>query len=186
MKKRTILTALVAGALAIAGCGDDESSAQTDAKATGNGTDRAFVADMIPHHESAVEMAEIAQERGESDFVKGLADDIVRTQNAEVSIMRREEAELVGAGVEKGSLGVPEHMMGMDVDLEELKTATPFDKAFIEMMVPHHKGAVEMAEVELARGADPELKTLAQEIIDAQKREIEQMDTWRKAWYPEG
>jgi uncharacterized protein (DUF305 family) len=44
--------------------------------------DRAFVAAMIPHHESAVEMAEIAQ-RGESEFVKRLAGDIIRTQNAE-------------------------------------------------------------------------------------------------------
>lgn len=176
MKKRTVLPALLAaGALAVAGCGGDESSAWGDAKVAGNGTDRAFVAEMIPHHESAVQMAEIAQQRGESPFVAQLADDIVRTQKEEISTMRGEDKQLAGAGVDKTSLGVPAHMMGMGEDTEQLRTVEPFDEAFIKMMVPHHEGAIEMAKVELARGADPELRTLAQAIIDAQRREIEGM-----------
>jgi uncharacterized protein (DUF305 family) len=64
--------------LAVAGCGSDENSGSGES-AGGNGTHRAFVAGTIPHHESAVEMAEIARQRGESEFVKQLADDIVRT-----------------------------------------------------------------------------------------------------------
>ena len=175
-KRINLLALLAAGALAVAvaGCGGDENG-EGARTAAGNGTDRAFVADMLPHHESAVEMAAIALKRGESPFVKQLAEDIVRTQKAEISALRREDGQLANAGVEKGALGVPEHMMGMGEDIERLKTATPFDDPFIRMMVPHHRGAVEMAKVELAKGSDPELKTLAQEIIDAQKREITEM-----------
>jgi uncharacterized protein (DUF305 family) len=176
MKKRTkLLVLLAAGTLAVAGCGGDENSGESASNAGGNGTDRAFVAEMIPHHQSAVEMAEIALDRGESPFVKGLAKDIVRTQKAEIETLRREDAQLAEAGVKKGALGVPAHMMGMSEDTAQLKEVTPFDNPFIQMMVPHHKGAIEMAKVQLTKGSDPELKALAQNIIDAQQREIAEM-----------
>jgi len=165
---------LAASALTVAGCGDDSSS-DTAASAAGNAVDRAFIADMVPHHQSAVTMAKIAQERGESAFVKQLADDIVRTQNQEIDVMRREDQTLAEAGVEKGSLGVAEHMMGMDADVESLKTAKPFDKAFITEMIPHHEGAVTMAKAELSKGKSTKLKLLAQDIITAQEREIAAM-----------
>lgn len=156
--------------LAVAGCGSDDPPATA-----GDGVDRAFVAEMIPHHRSAVEMAEVAQERGSSAFVKQLADDIVRTQQEEITTMRAQDAELADAGVEKGDLGVPDSMMGMSMDTASLRTATPFDAAFLRMMLPHHTGALVMAKAELAKGADPELKALAREIISAQEREIREM-----------
>lgn len=169
----TFLPALAVGvALLVAGCGGSDNSGDASSATSGNPVDRAFVAQMIPHHESAVEMAEIAQRRGSSEFVMQLADDIVRTQNAEVTTMRAADKRLQGAGVAKGSLGVPEHMTGMDADPATLETAKPFDRAFIQMMLPHHEGAVTMGKAELAKGEDGELKKLAQEIITAQEREI--------------
>ena len=175
MKYTKILPVLLAaGALTVAGCGDDSSS-DTAASAAGNAVDRAFIADMVPHHESAVTMAKIAQERSESAFVKQLAEDIVRTQNQEIALMRREDQTLAEAGIEKGSLGVAEHMMGMDADVDSLKTAKPFDKAFITEMIPHHEGAVTMANAELSKGKSTKLKLLAQDIITAQEREIAAM-----------
>ena len=172
---RKILPGLaVAGALFSAGCGDSSDDSASPATG-GNPVDRAFVADMIPHHESAVQMAQIAQQRGSSEFVKELADDISKTQNAEISTMRAADRRLKNAGVKAGSLGVPEHMMGMDDDPASLKTATPFDRAFIRMMLPHHEGAVAMAKAELSKGKDSELKALAGDIITAQQREIGEM-----------
>jgi uncharacterized protein (DUF305 family) len=169
-------TIAVAAALAFAACGSDEDDAGSSrSKAAGNGTDRAFVAAMIPHHESAVDMAEIATKRGESEFVRKLADDVISTQNAEISTMRREDEVLDTAGVKLGSLDVPDHMTGMDDDPAELRKAKPFDRAFIEMMIPHHEGAVTMAKAELDKGEDPELKALAEDIISAQEREINEM-----------
>ena len=172
--KKTLPAALAAGALAVAGCGGDDPPGATS-KAPGNGVDRAFVAAMIPHHESAIVMAKIAQRRGESQFVEQLADDIVASQSREIATMRREDAALDRAGIEPGTLGVGEHMMGMDDDPRELSSADPFDREFIAMMVPHHEGAIEMAKAELARGADPELKAIARDIVDAQQREIAAM-----------
>ncbi|MDQ3724222.1 MAG: DUF305 domain-containing protein [Actinomycetota bacterium] len=162
-------------AMLVAGCGDSDSSGDGGPASSANSIDRAFVAEMIPHHESAVEMAKIAQRRGSSEFVMQLADDIVRTQNAEISTMRAADRRLRSAGVAKGSLGVPEHMTGMDADTSTLRTAKPFDRAFIRMMLPHHEGAIPMAKAEIAKGGDAALKKLAQEIITAQQREISMM-----------
>ena len=175
MKFRKLPMLLAVGSLALAGCGSDDDESGSSSSAKGNGTDRAFVAAMIPHHESAVQMAEIAKQRGETEFVKNLADDIIRTQNEEIATLRREDEALETAGVKAGKLDMPDHMMGMDGDMKELQTADPFDKAFIDMMIPHHEGAVTMAKEEIAKGGDPELKALAQEIVSAQEREIKEM-----------
>lgn len=167
---RLLLPLLVAGLL-LAGCGgDDEPEA-----GAANGTDRAFAADMVAHHESAVEMAEVALERGESPFVEQLAGDIIRTQKAEIETLRAADRRLAAEGVERGDLGMGDAMAGMDMDPGMLETADPFDEAFLEMMIPHHEDAIRMARVELERGGDPELQDLARDIIDAQQREIEEM-----------
>ena len=172
MTRKILPVLLAVGALVFAACGGGDDEGSTG----GNGTDRAFVAEMVPHHESAVEMAEIARERGQSTFVKKLAENIITTQKAEISTLRREDEALDTAGIKPGSLDMPHSMMGMDDDPATLRTAKPFDKAFLEMMIPHHKGAVEMARIELEKGKDPELKALAQDIIDAQTREIREME----------
>jgi len=176
MKRKLLAASAAVAALAIAGCGSDsDDSASSGPEPAGNGADRAFVADMIPHHQSAVDMAKIAEKRGQSPFVKRLAADIIRTQNEEITVMRSEDGELADAGIEKGDLGVGHSMMGMENDAAALEDANPFDRAFIDMMIPHHEGAVTMAEAELAKGKDPELRRLAEDMIEAQQREIADM-----------
>ncbi len=167
MHLKGLPAALAAGTVLFAACGGDDPA--------GNGADRAFAGDMVPHHESAVDMAEVALRRGESAFVRGLAQAVIRSQTAEITTLRREDAELADAGVERGELGVPAHMTGMDMETAELRTAEPFDRAFMEMMTVHHRGAVEMARAELERGEDPELRELARSIIAEQEREIRAM-----------
>ncbi len=166
---------LAAGALIVAGCGDASTTEKGASSTAGNAVDRAFVADMVPHHQSAVQMATIANRRGQSTFVTQLAQNIVRTQNSEIASMRDADKTLAAAGVRKGSLGVPEHMMGMNGDVASLNTAKPFDRAFLRMMIPHHEGALVMAKAELAKGKDPKLKRLAQNIISGQQRELAAM-----------
>ncbi|MEJ7797531.1 MAG: DUF305 domain-containing protein [Solirubrobacteraceae bacterium] len=168
------LLALSAAAL-VAGCGGSDEGASSAATAAGNPTDRAFVADMIPHHRSAVEMAAVAESEATSQFVKDLAADITRSQNEEIGQMQRVDAQLAKAGVEKGDLGMEDHAKGMDSSAQELRGAKPFDEKFIAMMLPHHESAVEMARVELAKGENTELKSLAEEIIKEQQREIKEM-----------
>jgi uncharacterized protein (DUF305 family) len=173
------LIILVFGALT--GCDSDDGETQSSKE-----TDGAFIAAMIPHHESAIEMAEIAQKQAEHPEIKQLADDIVATQDAEIKQMQTMHQRLFGQpveGAEHGDLGLDDEMMGMSMDMEDLKGAKPFDQAFIDAMVAHHQGAIRMAQVELAQGDDQEATDLAQAIIDAQSAEITEMNRWREQWY---
>jgi uncharacterized protein (DUF305 family) len=173
-----VLTLSAASLLAACG-GDDNDEGEAQIETVGNPTDRAFVAGMVPHHEAAVEMAELAKERGESEFVTSLADDIVRTQSEEIHTMEDTDAELADAGVEVGDLGLSEAEMAVEHDMSALEAAKPFDRAFIDMMVPHHQGAIRMARVELEEGENADFMELARQIIDAQSREINEMNAHR-------
>jgi uncharacterized protein (DUF305 family) len=172
-----VVVAAIIGVIALTG-GDDEAQASE--------TDGAFLTGMVPHHESAIMMAEMAQEEAQHPEIKQLADDIVASQSAEIETINEIHERLFGepaSGMSHGSLGLPDEMMGMDMDESMLENAEPFDREFIDMMVPHHQGAIRMAQIELAEGDDEETKALASEIIDAQSREIEEMNDWRTKWY---
>ena len=77
-----------------------------------------------------------------------------------------------------------ELMQGMNQMNQDMMAAAQYkdpDVAFAAGMLPHHIGAVKMAEVELKYGKDPEMRKLAENIINAQQAEIEQMQKWLKA-----
>jgi uncharacterized protein (DUF305 family) len=136
-------------------------------------------------------MAKIAQKRGESRFVKGLADDIVSTQEREMEQMRSIYTRLVGGELKPDPMG----HKGLGLSAEEagmthtpkvnamLRKANPFDRAFVDEMVPHHTGAVRMAETVLKTAEDSELRKLAEEIVSTQKGEIEKMNSFRERKY---
>jgi uncharacterized protein (DUF305 family) len=181
------LGVLLAAVLAIglAACGGDD---QPDG-GRGNPTEQAFLKAMIPHHEAAVEMAEIAQDRGQHREVKRLADSIIETQTDEIRRMETLHERLFGAEVvpdpeAHDELGLSAEAAGAEhTDVAELETSRPFDRAFIDMMVPHHQGAIRMARAVLAKSDDGGIRALARAIIDAQAREIRQMNEWRSKWY---
>jgi uncharacterized protein (DUF305 family) len=178
---RALLAAALTVAVAVvAGCGSDDDSPSASSQAAGNATDRAFIAAMIPHHRGAVEMAALATTEATSAFVKDLAADITRSQNAEIALMQRLDRQLAAAGVRRGTLPMNDHEMGLDLDAKALKGAKRFDDRFIEMMIPHHEGAIEMSKVQLRDGGNAELKRLAREIITAQRREIEAMRAYSR------
>ena len=174
--------ALIALAAVAAGCGDDAPSG-----GAGNGTDAAFVNDMVPHHEAAVEMAELAKTRADHPELRRLADEIIATQNREIDTMSSVKDDLAGeyddhmAG--DAHMSGDEEARGMGMEPHQLRDAKPFDREFIDMMIPHHRGAIRMAREELAKGDNATLRGLAEDIVSAQEREIAQMREWRKAWY---
>ena len=194
MKIKTILAALaVLSALGLAavaaGCGDDDHGDHTGggggANAAGNATDAAFVNDMVPHHEGAIEMARLAQKEADKEEIRNLADGIIAAQESEIATLRSVQADL-GDAHGGAHMSGDEHMRGMDMDADELHGAKPFDREFIDMMIPHHEGAVTMAKEELEKGENPALRKLAEDLISAQSREIAQMREWREMWYGDG
>jgi uncharacterized protein (DUF305 family) len=181
MAAAAALVALLA-VLAVTGCGGDDQTTSNQAEST----DGAFITAMIPHHESAIEMAKIAQKQAQHPEIAKLADDIVSAQDAEISDMNTMHQRMFGEpadGADHGSLGLDESMMGMSMDMSSLENSKQFDKAFIDAMIPHHQGAIRMARIEIAQGQDQQTKDLAQAIIDAQSREIDEMNQWREQWY---
>ena len=145
-------------------------------------TDRAFTAEMTPHHRSAVAMARTALERSTRPEIRLLAMDIIKSQDAEIGQMRAIDARLAADGAPKGRLGGGHGAMGMGEEAA-LETADPIDRAFIDLMIPHHQGAIQMARIQLAKGGDEETRELAEAVIAAQTREIKQMNAYRTAWY---
>jgi uncharacterized protein (DUF305 family) len=185
MKTRTWLALLAALALIAvvaiaAGCGGDDEQPSS----MGNATDAAFIADMTAHHQGAIDMAKRAQKKAERPEIKTLADDIVAAQEGEISVMKTIRRDMHSMGEHGDShMGMSDHAMGMDMDMTALETAKPFDRAFIDAMVPHHQGAIAMAKQLLAKGEQPALRKMAGDIISDQTREIAQLRKWRKAWY---
>lgn len=152
--------------------------------------DEHFIEQMIPHHEGAIEMAKLAQERATQPEIKTLANSIIKSQSEEITTMKNWYKDWYGTEVPDtadNKLGMGRGMMrggmmGDTTDTEVLKNAENFDKAFIEEMIPHHQMAVMMANM-LAQGTKrEEMKTLAKNIIDAQTKEINDMRKWYKAW----
>ncbi len=67
-------------------------------------------------------------------------------------------------------------------DMLQNKTSDAFDAAFIQGMIVHHQGAIDMANLALKFAKHDEIKAMAREIISAQQKEIDQMRAWQKAW----
>jgi len=150
----------------------------------GEYSDAAFVDAMVPHHEGAVEMAQVGLENAEHEEIRQLSQNIIDSQQAEIEMFGR-----IREGLDGPMMAMSEEdmsTMGMVEDPRQLANEEPFDRAFIDNMIPHHESAIAMAEVALQESENPEIREIAQDIVDAQEREIAQMREWREEWYPQG
>ncbi len=168
------------------GSGDMAAVSREMVMPNGKYSDKAFIDAMVPHHEGAVEMAEVALEKAEHPEIRNVAEDIVSSQRAEIRTFGEIREREYGSA--ESTMEMDERdmrAMGMS-DPKELAKADPFDKAFIDDMIPHHESAIAMAEVAREKTDDPEIRAIAEDIVTAQEREIAQMEEWREEWYPEG
>lgn len=151
---------------------------------------QAFLKVMVPHHEMAVEMAQMALERAKAPELIAMARAIITAQNAEIEQMKKihqrlYSAELAPDMMAHDALGMSMAEAGMNMDMKGLELARDFDQVFIDMMVPHHQGAIRMARVLLANTKDEELTNLGNGIITAQSAEIGEMNALREKLYGE-
>jgi uncharacterized protein (DUF305 family) len=143
---------------------------------------RHFIEAMIPHHDDAVIMAELALTQAEHPELRALAADIKRVQTDEINLMRQWYQAWYGTSVPASAMGGA--MPGMaSHDPRAIDGAQPFDKAFIEEMIPHHQMAVMMATMAERGVTQPELRALLASIRTSQSAEIDLMRTWYEAWY---
>jgi len=138
-----------------------------------NAADVAFAQKMIPHHAQAVEMAGLVDGRTTNPQVVALAADIEKAQQPEIDTLTG-WLKSWGEPVEAGHSG---HDMAGMVDTAALTglTGADFDRAWLTGMIEHHKGALEMANQQLAAGSDTEVKEFAAHVFAAQTAEIDKM-----------
>ncbi|MBD0707045.1 MULTISPECIES: DUF305 domain-containing protein [unclassified Streptomyces] len=193
--------AVTAAGLLLAACGTDGATgtATTPAPATASGpaapgpfneADVMFAQMMIPHHQQALEMAELAAGRAEDPEVKALVAAIEGAQDAEIRKMRswlkgwgRPESTgptstgSASAGHESTGHGSGGHGMAGMMSEQDMKglAATrgkAFDRTFAELMIAHHEGAVAMAREEQRGGGNATAKALADDVVRTQSAEI--------------
>lgn len=142
--------------------------------------DLAFVEAMIVHHEQAVELAELAADRATDPEIIALAERMSLTQAAEAGAMRSwlERYQETGRAPSEAH----EHVAAMDGEISRSTLdraaevhGAAFDRLFVAAMVPHHLGAVHMAEDRLAEPGDPAVSRWARAIANAQSLEIDRL-----------
>ena len=191
MRNRFLAASLVAVTLAAAGCGSNAASkaaptgATTNTTAAGaatfNSVDVEFAQKMIPHHQQAVEMAQLAlaAKASASAKVRDLATRIKGAQDPEIKLMTGWLAawgEPTTAGMASHDMSSADGMMSADVMTALGKaTGAAFDRMWLTMMIEHHQGAIKMAQDEKAQGSSAEALVLADKIITAQQAEISEM-----------
>jgi uncharacterized protein (DUF305 family) len=140
--------------------------------------DKTFLAMMIAHHEGAIDMAEAELAVGKDPKVRAIARNVVTTQRAENAQMRRMYGGDV-PDIDTNNMGAMS-MMGMSgMDGSAIRDANNPDQQFLRMMIPHHAGALMMADMVLNGDPSPEVAELANTIIEDQAREIAQMQDLR-------
>lgn len=164
--------------------------------------DAHFIVMMIPHHQGAIAMSELALTRARRPEIKALAQRIIASQSREITQMRQWYRQWYGSDVPSWGIGTGYGMgtgmgrgMGMGMgwgmpgfvtSLDALRSAPDFDRAFIEQMIPHHRMGVMMASHAQWNTQHPQLRELEAAMVRVQSQEIEQMTQWYQQWYGSG
>ena len=168
--------------------GAPSSTDQSSEQANHNSDDIAFARNMIPHHQQAVQMAQVVPTNTTNPRVIGLANQIITTEAPGIQAFRTflMQWQDVGGhdtqgkdstGRDAGGQGIP--MVGMvdqrTTDKLQSLTGPEFDRLWLTSMIDHHRGAIAMAQDEVAHGRNADVIYLARSIIATQQPEIDQM-----------
>ncbi|MCW2742396.1 MAG: Lipoprotein [Blastococcus sp.] len=182
--------ALIAGTLVLAGCADGSSDAAANGQAGSsepsagaetsfNDADVSFAQGMLPHHEQAIEMAQLADGRAADPRVLDLAGRIEAAQAPEIDTLTGWLADWGADDMSAMDHGSGDGMGGMmsEQDMTMLMNATgaEFDRQFLQQMIAHHRGAVDMAVTEAADGQMADAIAMAETVRDSQNAEIAEM-----------
>ncbi|QII07972.1 DUF305 domain-containing protein [Rhodococcoides fascians A25f] len=196
---RTKLVAALAvatvSAFLIAGCSSDSSPDSTPAGSSSsssasanvseefNDADAMFAQMMYPHHAQAVEMAAMVEGRTDDPDILTLASAIEAAQQPEMDRMTAWLTEWgqPAPSSDMGEMSGMDHSSGMgmmsqqDMDALTAASGAEFDRQWLTMMIAHHTGAIEMANIEIADGSNPDAQEMARTIVATQQQEIDTM-----------
>jgi uncharacterized protein (DUF305 family) len=162
---RKLLVIIAALALTLTGCASKNDESGYSAQET------MFASMMIPHHQQAIVMSDLALSNTSNPDVLALAEQIKAAQEPEIAQMKK-----------WGDVDTHSHMghvmsgMLTDDEIETLKNSRDleFDRLFLEGMIKHHEGAITMTEM-IDESDNPEVRALAQTIVTTQRAEIDKM-----------
>jgi uncharacterized protein (DUF305 family) len=175
--------AVLFAVILLAACGGNQHSAsagdQTTDQADHNAVDMAFTRNMVPHHEQAVEMAQIVPTNTTNRQIVTLANQVISTQLPEaqafrVWLMQWQDAQGNDAA-SQGGMPITGMVDQRTMDRLRSLTGPAFDHLWLTSMIEHHKGAITMAQDEVAHGKNPDVIYLAHRIITRQQAEIDEM-----------
>ena len=170
-------------------------------------SDQRFMAAMIPHHQGAIAMAELALRKARRAEIRALAQRIISSQSQEIDQMRQWYQQWFGTPVpvlqasSSGAMGMGGRGIGMGqgihmgqgmgmggasmpgTNLAALSLAKDFDQAFLIAMVSHHRMGVMMAAMAQIHARHPQLLELEQAMVRVQSSEINQMEAWARQWF---
>lgn len=204
-RRSAVAAALLTTTTALTACGggaDDAASTPTAVSTAADGStfntaDVDFATEMMPHHAQAVQMVVMAQGRELDPAVAALMDDIRAAQVPEIETMTDwliawdkpvpdTSLDHSNAGGDMGDMSsamegmdmsdMPGMMSAEQMGALEDSTGTRFQTMWLQMMISHHEGAIEMADLEIANGTNADAIALAEEIVESQTAEIETMD----------
>jgi uncharacterized protein (DUF305 family) len=149
-------------------------------------TDADFAMLMIPHHQGAIDAAGVELKYGVDPAIRLFADKVIAAQQPQIDQMTQwrhthpSPASTPNAQAEQAAFTASSKTMVDGMMSHGMGHSGKADLDFIRMMIPHHQGAVDMGQVELKYGTDPDLRRLAQTIITDQQAEIAQMKRWSR------
>ncbi len=161
---------------------------KSDPNASSQPYDLQFIDTMSAHHQGAVEMAQMVITKSGNGELKQFAQKIISDQKKEIATMKEwRDKWFAGMPAAKnmemsGMMDSMKMMSGDEMKKMETASGKDFDLMFLDMMTPHHAGAITMAKEALAKAEHPEIKTLSNNIIKAQEAEIKQMADWKSKW----
>lgn len=152
--------------------------------------DHRFLDNMIMHHQNAVMMAQNMIVDSQRPELRDLAQRIITAQQREIEQMRQWRLDWYGgAGASTMQESMMDQMVSGGMNREQMRqmmgSNVDFDRMFLQMMIPHHQDAIDMAQQALEQAEHLEIKTLAQGIMTTQQAEIEEMQTYLRDWYGE-
>lgn len=144
--------------------------------------DLQFIDTMIQHHQGAIEMAQMALDKAQNPTIKKMAKKMVNAQQKEITEFKKIRDKSYANKPEAVNMDFPgmmDSMKGMDMEKLEKSSAQDFDINFINMMIPHHQGAISMAQDALKNASNKKIKEMAQNIIKNQGKEVTKLEKIR-------